>query len=709
MDFLKDFTESDIQLFLVEAEELLQVTEECLVALEQEPGDEALIEEIFRAIHTLKGSSATLGHKQMADLAHSMENILDRVRNRDINLDTPTATKLLRGLDTLSSLKDEVATGQSLGVDISPLLLELDDACGDDGAPGGSPPQGEAPPATARDAILTGLQQGQQAWRVELTVTRESVMPEVRLIQAYLLLSEKGKIVFASPPLEEIESTPGLSDLELWLLTLEDEESAHSELEVAVPETDAVIYSYSLENAFELLTAFGDAESDVMGQEKPEPEKKLQAEVQPQKAVAKQRSRAANQTVRVNIDVLDNLMNLVGELVIDRARITDILQSATTQGGSAPLIREIGAVNGHIGRITTELQEEIMKSRMLPVDTLFKKFPRMVRDLSLQAGKEIDLIIEGRETELDRAVIEEISDPLMHLLRNAVDHGIEDPDTRRQAGKPPQGIVRLSATHRENHIVITVSDDGAGINTEKVLSKAVDNRVISAEAAGKLSHQEALSLIFESGFSTANGVSKVSGRGVGMDVVRTNIQKLSGSIEIESTSGQGSVFRVKLPLTLAIIRALIVRIANEYYALHLSSVSEGLELDPGLIRSLKRRRTFVSRGKVVPLFDLGRLLNVADSDRHRQDQTIPIVVVQTGGRRYGLEVDEFIGEQEIVIKSIGNYLGNIPGLAGATILGQGNVALILDVTGLLRPSVIIEAGLEASQREPLQAGLQQGE
>lgn len=326
-----------------------------------------------------------------------------------------------------------------------------------------------------------------------------------------------------------------------------------------------------------------------------------------------------------------------------------------------------------------------MKARMLPVESLFNKFPRMVRDLAQKAGKEVDFVMEGQETELDRSIIEEIGDPLIHLLRNAVDHGIETPEEREKAGKPRKGRVLLKAYHEENHIIITVSDDGKGIDVEKVKESAVKKGLIGPEHAARMSEKEALNLIFASGLSTAQKVTDVSGRGVGMDVVRTNIEKINGTIEINTVPGQGTEFRLKLPLTLAIIRALLVSLGNNVYAIPLSSVDETLRLNWDAVEKVSNKEVIVVRGRVLPLLKLDEVFSLKIGAQKREK--IFVVVVSVGGEQMGIVVDRLVGEQEIVIKSLGNYIGDVPGISGATILGDGSVALILDVPSLLKKAV----------------------
>ncbi|MBC7325506.1 MAG: chemotaxis protein CheA, partial [Moorella sp. (in: Bacteria)] len=362
-------------------------------------------------------------------------------------------------------------------------------------------------------------------------------------------------------------------------------------------------------------------------------------------------------------------------------RLAEVGNGLKARLGNEELLETLEEVSLHIGRITSDLQEEIMKARMFPIDQVFNRFPRMVRDLARKAGKEIDFIIEGRETELDRTVIEEIGDPLIHLLRNAIDHGIEAPEARLKAGKPRQGMICLRAFHQENQIVITVEDDGAGMDPEKIKEKAVARGLVNRELAARLGPREALDLIFLPGFSTADEVTDVSGRGVGMDIVRNHIEKINGTIDIRTTPGKGTMFTIKLPLTLAINRSLLVQVEGRVYAFPLANVVEIIDITPADIQHVHRQQVVVVRGRVLPLIYLGQALGLSRSAPPGGNYAV--VIVGLAEKQLGFIVDNLIGEQEIVIKSLGNFIGKIPGIAGATIMGDGSVALILDVRSLV--------------------------
>ncbi|MFQ3549957.1 MAG: chemotaxis protein CheA, partial [Armatimonadota bacterium] len=388
----------------------------------------------------------------------------------------------------------------------------------------------------------------------------------------------------------------------------------------------------------------------------------------------------AIQTVRVGVDRLDTLMNLIAELVIDRTRISKIESDLSFKYENEDLVQNLGETAIHIGRVVTELQEHIMKVRLLPVGQVFNRFPRMVRDLSRKAGKEIEFVLVGEETELDRSILEDIVDPITHLLRNAVDHGIETPEEREAAGKPRTATVTLAAKQEENRIFIEVEDDGKGIDVEKIRAAAVKKGIVGAEAVARMNDDEALQLLFASGVSTKEQITEISGRGVGMDVVRNNIQGLSGSVDVQTELGKGTRFRISLPLTLAIIQALVTDVCGRIIVIPLSAVVETFRCDKKDIHSIDGHPAINFRGQVLPLVKLGFIYeNIVQKI---DDEWITFVVVNTGSMKVGLIVDKLIGEHEVVIKPLGSFFGDIPGVAGATILGDGRVALIVDVAGL---------------------------
>lgn len=658
-------TPEDIAVFLAEAEEQLQTIEESLLRLEKQEASQELLGEIFRAAHTLKGSSATLGHRTMAELTHIMENVLDGLRREEIELTPAVVDGLLEALDYLKELKEEIVAGEDRAIDTRLVILKLKSLQAEAEAAQQTAATATATAPTAATAAITGA-----AWEIEVELAQESPMPAVRAFQVIVALEQLGQIIESRPTLREIEAERVGTSLRVQLVSDQSREQLAEAVRVINDVVGVQVAAISREAVLVPLAPVPVPENA--------PAKPAPVGVSGP-ASAKTAKKASRQTIRVDIGLLDTLMNLVSELVIDRTRLAQLISHWTEAAGEEQR-QALNSTSAHIGRITNELQEQIMKARMLPVDDLFKRFPRMVRDLAARAGKEIEFTMAGQETELDRSMIEEISDPLMHLLRNAVDHGIESPDRRERAGKPRRGEIHLSATHEENHIIIQVSDDGRGIDPAAIRQSAVSKGLLTEEAAGRLSDREAVELIFMPGFSTAETVSDVSGRGVGMDVVRTNIERISGLIDIQSEVGRGTTILIRLPLTLAIIKALLVRVGQGVFAIPLSTVKETSRMRDLAVSSVRGREVVVVRGEVVPLLHLGRLFQEArdgESDHFA-------VIVNFGGRLVALVVDSLIGEQEVVINNLGRYIGEVDAISGAAILGDGRLALIIDVMSLLK-------------------------
>jgi two-component system chemotaxis sensor kinase CheA len=485
-------------------------------------------------------------------------------------------------------------------------------------------------------------------------------MKAVRAFMVFKALEEDGEIIKSVPPAQELDEGKFNGGFEIFMVsktnpeTLVSQINNISEIEVVSLKEMDINSLTAAKPALNQTTQVTNDETVSNGE------------------VTNKKAHKIKQTVRVDIDKLDNLMNLVGELVMHKGRLEQI--------GSSQKMPALHETIEQIDRITTDLQSVVMKVRMVPIEQVFNRFPRMVRDLAKELHKEIDFIIEGKETELDRTVIDEIGDPLVHLLRNAVDHGLESPQEREKKGKSPVGVVLLRARHEGNNVFIEVEDDGAGIEVERVLQRAVEKDFVTAKQAEQMTRDETIDLLFSSGFSTSTNVTDVSGRGVGLDVVKTKIESLNGEIFIDSKPGLGTRFKVKLPLTLAIIQALMVSIGNEIYAIPLSSVDETTMITKTDIKMVQNQEVIVLRGTVLPLFRLANLLEV--TDHANCEDEMYVVVVRRGDKQIGLVVDTLIGQQEIVIKSLGKILGSIPGVAGAIVAGDGNVRLILDITTL---------------------------
>lgn len=675
-------------IFFDEAEEQIQILDESIILLEQDQENMDLLNKIFRAAHTLKGSSASMGFDKMAHLTHAMENVLDRLRHRDLAVNTEIVNLLLASLDSLQLLKNEIMSGQDDQVVVDSIIASLKKAAegkvieplaaekpvAPDPAVSSASVEEQAPTSSLelndieKNVINSAEVKGYRVWHIIVTLAEDCLMKAARAYIVFNNLKEAGEVIKTIPSTQEIEEEQFANVFELVLISREDADTIANIIKSISEINEVTIRPVSLGNEYKTA-------DETAAEEQVAPEK-TEKKTQETNAVAK-----VNQTVRVDVQRLENLMNLVGELVIDRTRLLDVGQGLKAKLGAEDLIETMDEVSVHIGRITTDLQEEIMKARMFPIEQVFNRFPRMVRDLAQKAGKEVDFIVEGRETELDRTVIEEIGDPLIHLLRNAIDHGLEAPEERKAAGKPVQGTVRLKAFHQENQIIIVVEDDGRGMDANVLRKKAVEKGLISAENAARLNEREALNLIFYPGFSTAKTISDVSGRGVGMDIVRNHVEKINGIIETDTVKGKGTRFTIKLPLTLAINRSLLVYLGDRVYAFPLASVVEIINVDRKAIQRIQKREVVVARGEVLPLVKLQEVL--FNDGSYDLPEKFPVVVCGLSHRRVGFVVDALLGEQEIVIKSLGEYIGQVPGLAGATIMGDGRVALILDIRGLI--------------------------
>ncbi len=678
-------------LFLQEGEEQIEILEQELLKLESDPSDERM-QIIFRAAHTLKGSSRAMGFSHFAELTHEMENVLDQLRNHTIAVTTHIANSLLACVDTLAGMMDSIRSGEGDTAECGELVKCLQEILSGQGIGGGLAVASEVTsgtgsglpfPTQVSEDLHEALEAAKEAgavYHVQFRLADDCVMKFVRAFMAVSIAQEAGEILVCCPDQEALEEEQFDQDFELVFTS----ETEFGELKAkfdGIGEVEA--YEFGI---------WGDLK-DAPVMDKPKLEVIASDEVLSAQPVAAALTAAqsansgtarkgdSGQTVRVDVARLDNLMNLVGELVIDRTRIAQIGADLALRYSDRQ-VDDLGETVSHIARITSDLQDQIMKARMLPIETVFNRFPRVVRDLAQKLNKEIKLDLIGGETELDRSVIEVIGDPLLHILRNSVDHGVEMPDEREQVGKPRSGTVTVSAKHQENHIVIEIRDDGKGINTERVKQKAVEAGLVTADAAAKLSDKEALQFIFHSGLSTAAEVSEVSGRGVGMDIVRSNIQKLGGLIDLESVVGEGTRFSLRLPLTLAIIRGLLVNVAETVFVLPLGSVVETLLIDNKEIQHINQKEVVVIRGVTTPLVRMREVFGIQGD--YKTPDSFYVVIVGLAEQRMGLIVDRLVGEQEVVIKSLSRFCGDVPGVSGATILGDGNVALIADINGIVK-------------------------
>lgn len=680
------FSSEELGVFLDELDEKIDILNDGFLLLEREGEVPETIQEIFRAAHTIKGSSGIMGYDQMAALTHEMENIFSLLREGQLKIAPQMVDVFFEALDTLKLLRDEVTDKTAGNSDIQPVVRKLQEFQGmtssteeeagpDAVAPGTDLEAGRSVSLTEAEweVIQEAYAQDFSAYRLRVDIDPACQMKSVRAFLVFQALETAGvQIIRSVPSAEEIEQ--GRYDLGFELIGVsQDDADRLRGLLSNIAEVSAVVV--------EPITRLdGVADGTTERAEQVEQAAPATAEPGDRVSVPNQDQKKTIRTVRIDVQKLDSLMNLVGELVIERTRLERFADIMESKYRAEEMIDTLNEISVHLGQITNDLQEEIMKVRMLPIAQVFNRFPRMVRDLAQKLDKEVNLVIEGRDTELDRNVIEIISDPLMHLIRNAIDHGLETPAERTRSGKSGTGTLTLRAFHRENHIVIIVEDDGRGLDPDRLRAKARERRLFDEETISRLSDQEVFDLIFQAGFSTAANVSDVSGRGVGMDVVKTQIEQINGVVELQSTPGQGMAVTIKLPLTLAIIRALMVRLGEYVYAFPLNNVVETIQVNPDEIRLVRDREVVVVRGEVLPLIRLGRLFGQQETG---EEDKLYVVTIGMGKDRVGVVVDQLVGEQEIVIKSLGDLLGQIPGISGATILGDGKVALIADVRALL--------------------------
>lgn len=682
-------TNQYMDMFLDESHEHLQSLNEGLLSLEENSDDVSVVNEIFRNAHTLKGMSATMGYNKIAELTHEMEDVLDLIRKEQLKLNEDIIDTLFKCLDSLEQMINSVGDGEAEDVvDVTDLVAKLSSISKGTPMPKAADATAKAAPQEAADSpsiVLTDIdkdvlkqakESGMIGVHVQVTLAATCLLKSARSYMVMNALDELGDVIKSVPPAEDLEQEKFDHTFDVLLITAAEVKDVEEALE-SISEIEKVSVNV--------------VDTEAKGEEKATPaEAPKAAEAKPQakapvktpaKAPAKKEAskkdaahhKHQSQSVRVDIDKLDTLMNLMGELVINKVRLEQI--------GQTHRLAELTETLEQMDRVTTDLQNIVMKVRMVPVSAVFNRFPRMVRDVSKELNKEINLTIEGEETELDRTVIDEIGDPIMHLLRNSLDHGVEHPDDREAKGKPRTGEVGLIARHEGNNVVIMVTDDGAGINADVIRRKAVEKGMISQEDADKLDDADAVRLIFLPGFSTADKITDISGRGVGMDVVRSKIEALSGHVDVETKIDEGSVFKIKLPLTLAIIQAMLVKVQEEMYAIPLGSIDSTINIQPTDIKTVRNKEVIVLRGEIIPIIRMEETLqvpHVKDSDE------IFVVVVHAGEAKAGIVVDNLIGQQEIVIKTLGNLFAGLKMFSGATVLGDGRVALILDVATMMQ-------------------------
>ncbi len=676
--------------FLDEVDEQLEILEKEVLNLEQDANNVETIQSIFRAAHTLKGSSAAMGVEKMKELTHKIENVFDSIRNHQLTVDSTIINVIFESIDLIKLLKEAIIDGSIDSIDISDLIAKLESIHtnkidnGNSSANKIEESKNDSVDTVFPEVILDeyqkdmtekALELGMNAIVVYVALNDNSLLKSVRAFLIHNNLKELGEIIASFPAPEIIENEEKFDGSLAFIIVTNAKNKEVFNIVNSISDIQAIHLT--------LLTS-ANLESFCLGKKMGVVEQSSSKTRESNKQSTSQVK--VNPTIRIDVERLEELMNLVGELVISQTRLTDVRGRLAERYSNDPDFEGFQEVENNFGQIISELQERMMKTRMLPIEQLFNRFPRMVRDLAQKSLKEVNFIMEGKETELDRNLIEEIADPIIHLLRNSLDHGIEPPDERERVGKQRQGTVVLKASHEENHIVITISDDGKGIDTEKIKQSAIKKHLITEVEAEQMTEKDLVFLIFKSGVSTAKTITDISGRGVGMDIVRSHIEKLNGMIDIHTKVGEGTTFTIKLPLTLAIIRSLLVQIGEKQFAIPLVNVQEIIRLSKEEIKTIQNQEVGIVRDRVLPLVRLHKRLNASEKEILNKKR-IFVVVLGLAEKRVGIIIDKTLGNQEIVIKSLGKYIGTPKYIAGATIMGDGKVTLILDIG-----TIVIEEG-----------------
>lgn len=693
-----------LEIFIDETNEHLQNLSDCIMTLEKEPDNKDTINEVFRAAHSLKGMAGTMGFKRMQHLTHDMEDVFQEVRSDKIRVNSKMIDILFECLDALDKYLENVKETSDEGTeDNEAIIKELNDfiaqsegketASSVEATEIKETPMQEEDGSTKKfmeieltnsekEAVKNAEGSGKHVYGFTVYIHQDCLLKAARAFLVFKAVEDFGEIIVYRPSSQDIEDEKFELDFSFFLAS-EDALDKIIAAAKAVSEIDTVlaeeVKSDILEKKEEMALV---AEKPAAVQETAEakPAAVEDTAKKTQSAAAKKTTSnkpVTSRTVRVDIEKLDALMNQVSELIIAKNSLVSI---STTEGGNFENQTFHEQIE-YLERITTSLHESVMKVRMVPIESVVNKFPRMIRDLSRKLNKSMELYMSGEDTELDRTVVDQIGDPLQHLLRNSADHGLESAEVRKQRGKPEKGAIYLNAFQEGNNVIIEVSDDGNGIDTEKVKEKAVERGVITPEQAENMSQKEIINLLFIPSFSMAKQITDISGRGVGLDVVRSNIEALGGDVEVSSTLGEGSKFTVRLPLTLAIIQALMVEIRQEKYAIALGSIQNIEDIPVKDIRYVEAKEVIHLRGMVIPLIRMDKILDIEPLEE--DPESLTVVIVKKGDKYAGLVVDNLIGQQEIVIKSLGKFIKNNKIISGATILGDGEVALILDVNALL--------------------------
>ena len=693
-----------LEIFIDESEEHLQTLSDCIMVLEKEPDNKDTINEVFRAAHSLKGMAGTMGFKRMQHLTHDMENVFQEVRSDHIKVTSGMIDLLFKCLDALEGYVDNIKSTSDEGTEDNEVIIkELNDfiakteGAEETGKTETSEAKEAAPESTQEEkagqekieltkdekkAIREAESNGQHIYVMTVHIQKDCLLKAARAFLVFKAVEDFGQILVYRPSSQDIEDEKFEFEFSFFLASEESEDKI-----VAAAKAVSEIEKVDAEE-IHLDEYVKEAEAQEEQQAKEAAAEQKEAPAEAQKA-AEKKAPAANakkqtnakpvtgRTVRVDIEKLDALMNQVSELIIAKNSLVSISSNESGEYQNQSFHEQIE----YLERITTNLHESVMKVRMVPIESVVNKFPRMIRDLSRKLGKKMELYMTGEDTELDRTVVDQIGDPLQHLLRNSADHGLEDNATRVERGKPEVGSIFLKAFQEGNNVIIEVGDDGNGIDVAAVRDKAVERGVITAEQAENMSQKEIINLLFLPSFSMAKKITDISGRGVGLDVVKSNIEALGGDVEVRTQLGEGTTFIVRLPLTLAIIQALMVEIRDEKYAIALGSISNIESIPVNEIKYVQAQEVIHLRGAVIPLIRLDQVLDM--EEKQEEPENLTVVIVKKGDSLAGLVVDNLIGQQEIVIKSLGKYINNNKIISGATILGDGEVALILDVNTLM--------------------------
>ncbi|WP_278457050.1 chemotaxis protein CheA [Roseburia inulinivorans] len=693
-----------LEIFIDESEEHLQTLSDCIMVLEKEPDNKDTINEVFRAAHSLKGMAGTMGFKRMQHLTHDMENVFQEVRSDHIKVTSGMIDLLFKCLDALEGYVDNIKSTSDEGTEDNEVIIkELNDFIAktegveETGNTETSEAKEAAPESTQEEkagqekieltndekkAIREAESNGQHIYVMTVHIQKDCLLKAARAFLVFKAVEDFGQILVYRPSSQDIEDEKFEFEFSFFLASEESEDKI-----VAVAKAVSEIEKVDAEE-IHLDEYVKEAEAQEEQQAKEATAEQKEAPAEAPKA-AEKKAPAANakkqtnakpvtgRTVRVDIEKLDALMNQVSELIIAKNSLVSISSNESGEYQNQSFHEQIE----YLERITTNLHESVMKVRMVPIESVVNKFPRMIRDLSRKLGKKMELYMTGEDTELDRTVVDQIGDPLQHLLRNSADHGLEDNATRVERGKPEVGSIFLKAFQEGNNVIIEVGDDGNGIDVAAVRDKAVERGVITAEQAENMSQKEIINILFLPSFSMAKKITDISGRGVGLDVVKSNIEALGGDVEVRTQLGEGTTFIVRLPLTLAIIQALMVEIRDEKYAIALGSISNIESIPVNEIKYVQAQEVIHLRGAVIPLIRLDQVLDM--EEKQEEPENLTVVIVKKGDSLAGLVVDNLIGQQEIVIKSLGKYINNNKIISGATILGDGEVALILDVNTLM--------------------------